>query len=136
MASDVIELRLPPDPQYLGVLRATTGVIAGDMSFNYDQIIQLRTAVGEAFELAIKSITKIKQDSKVGQLIVRFAIEPDRLEIRVPAPTGYTTYHLTEDEMESRALLASLVDELEFGAGAAGEPMVHMVKYKVAGEAL
>ena len=48
MANDVFELRLPPKSQYVSILRATVGVIAGNMSFNYDEIIQIRTAVSEA----------------------------------------------------------------------------------------
>ena len=34
--ADVIEIQLPPSSEYLAVVRATIGVIAGNMSFNYD----------------------------------------------------------------------------------------------------
>ena len=37
-AHDTIELRLPAKADYLPVLRATVGVIAGTMSFDYDKI--------------------------------------------------------------------------------------------------
>ena len=57
MTNDVIEVRLPPKPEYLPVIRAAVGVIVGTMFFNYDEIIQIRVAAAEAFELAIRQIT-------------------------------------------------------------------------------
>ena len=133
MTKDVIELRLPPNAQYLPVFRATIGVIAGAMSFNYDQIVQLRVAVSEAFDLAIKYVTRV---SEVNALAVRFTVEPDKLEILIPPPESYVGHGdsqgESEEEKESKVLLESLMDELEFGAGDPGKPIVRMVKYQSA----
>ncbi len=56
--SDVIEIKLPPSSEYLAVVRATIGVIAGNMSFNYDEVIQLRVAASEVFSLAMEWISQ------------------------------------------------------------------------------
>ena len=132
MTGDVIELRLPPNTDYLPVLRATLGVIAGRMSFNYDEIVQLRTAASEAFDMAIRYTAQSGLLPGLTELTVRFVVGSNRLELLIPPPAGYTyTGHLvTEQDRESQALLESLVDELEFGVAEAGGPMVQIVKYK------
>ena len=134
MTNDVIELRLPPKLEYLPVLRAIIGVVAGGISFNYDEIVQLRIAVSEAFELAIKYVSSDARTLGVNELAVRFVVGSNRIEISIPAPGEYPGYLNTEEEKESQALLRSLADELAFGGGAADQPIVRMVKYRSAGE--
>ena len=132
MSNDVIELRLPPRPEYISVLRAAVGVVAGAMSFTYDDIVQLRVAVSEAFELAIKYVARAERGSDVGQLIVCFEVGPDKLAIQIPAPAGYTAHLDYEEEKESYALLRSLMDELEFGVD--GKHVIQMAKHRPAGQ--
>ncbi len=143
--TDSIEMRLPPKPEYLSVLRAAIGVIAGDMSFNYDEIIQLRVAVSEAFQMTIRQVPQEPQVSTAVGLVVHLTVEPDNIEIVIFKLQNYTSClpHLganqippdTEEEIESRALLESLMDEVEVGREAAGEPLIRMVKYKAATKA-
>lgn len=127
---DVIELRLPLKPEYLSVPRATTGVVARSISFNYDEIIQLRVAVSEIFDLAIKYVTPEGGGSEVNELDVRFSVHPDKIEILIVGPKDYTSYLNEEEGKESLALLKSLMDEVEFSTEVAGKSVVRMVKYK------
>ena len=117
MTTDVIELRVPPKAQFLPVIRANIGVIAGGVSFDYDQIIQLRTAVAEAFEIAIGCVSQGEPSTPPQEVVVTSdgPYEP---------PSG------GEEGLEIRALLESLVDQLEMGSGAPGTPIVRMAKYK------
>ncbi len=143
--TDSIEMRLPPKPEYLSVLRAAIGVIAGDMSFNYDEIIQLRVAVSEAFQVTIRQVPQEPQVSTAVGLVVQLTVEPDNIEIVIFKLQDYTSCSPrlganqllpgTEEEIESRALLESLMDEVEVGRVAAGEPLIRMVKYKAAAKA-
>lgn len=133
MANDVFELRLPPKSQYVSILRATVGVIAGNMSFNYDEIIQIRTAVSEAFDLAIRYVAGRVPAAEVNELSFQFAMEDEKLEIMIPSPLDSLHPVLNEENEESQALLDSLVDELEFGSGAAGKPLIRMVKHMSTG---
>ena len=128
--NDTIELQLPLISEYLTVLRATTGVVAGVVSFNYDEIMQLRVAVSEVFNLAIKHITRRIGVSEVSEMAIRFLGYPDRIEILMAGPKDYTGYLNKEKGKESLALLRSLMDEVEFGAESAGKSLVRMVKYK------
>ena len=127
--SDVIEIKLPPSSEYLAVVRAMIGVIAGNMSFNYDEVIQLRVAASEVFNLAMEWVSQDAAASATRELALQFIVEGNKLEILVPNQISYAV-SLTGDEMvESRALLESLMDEVEFGGGANQEPMLRADKY-------
>ena len=129
MSEDVIELRLPSKPDYLPVLRATVGVIAGSISFTYDEIVQLRIAVSEAFDLAIKCIARGGGASTPNDLAVRFLVRPRRLEVLIPVSGQHLGALDTQEDLESKALLRSLADELEFGGGDSDRPLVRLVKH-------
>ena len=130
--SDVIEVRLPLKDDYLSVLRATVGVIAGEMSFNYDEIIQLRVAISEAFSMAVRWYTEAEPIPASMELAVRFIVEPDRLEILIPNPGNDQTPPALDEEIEGQALLESLMDEVEFGGRESGKALVRMAKHKSA----
>ena len=132
--TDVIELRLPPRSEYLTLMRAAVGVISGGMSFNYDEIIQLRVAISEAVQMATQWATEEEIEATGAQLVVRFTIDPDRLAILLTVPEELARPITVDPDEEGLALLQSLVDEVEFGGGAAGEPLIRMVKYKPAVE--
>ena len=132
--TDVIELRLPPRSEYLTLVRATVGVISGGMSFNYDEIIQLRVAVSEAVQMATNWVTQEEIEATGAQLVVRFTVKPDRLTILLTVPEGLSHPVTAQPDEEGLALLQSLTDEVEFGGGAAGELLIRMVKYKPAVE--
>ena len=128
--SDVIELRLPPRVAYQSVLRALIGVIAGDLSFNYDEIIQLRVAVSEAFQWTIRRAERTGREFSPTEITVRFETEPDKVWVSIPAWTGVPTDMTTVEDAESQALLESLVDEIFLSEGNNGEYLLSMVKFK------
>ena len=127
LTSDEVRLKLPLKPEYLPVLRATVGVIAGAMNFNYDQIVQLRVAVSEVFDLAISGLTGQMSIPDVTELDVSFSAGQGRLEIEmVPDTQGGRGINLPDHE-ESQALLDSLVDQAEPCLDNIG---VRMIKYR------
>ncbi len=130
MTTDVIELRVPPKAQFLPVIRANIGVIAGGVSFDYDQIIQLRTAVAEAFEIAIGCVSQGEPSTPPQEVVVRFSVNAGGIEVLVTSDGPYEPPSGGEEGLEIRALLESLVDQLEMGSGAPGTPIVRMAKYK------
>jgi serine/threonine-protein kinase RsbW len=71
------ELRLPADSAYVAVLRMTTAGLAARLDFTLDDIEDLRMAVGEA------SAILLERARPGGQLISRFRLEDDRIEVRV-----------------------------------------------------
>lgn len=127
LPGDVVELRLPARPEYVSVLRGAAGIIAGEMSFDYDEVLHLRVAVSEAFLMAV---SRVATGEGIGELTVRFIVGASGLEMLIPAPPAYSYNPYDEAEMEYRALLHTLVDQLELGSGADGEPIIRILKHK------
>ncbi len=132
MTNDVVQLQLPLKPEYLAVLRSTTGVIAGALSFNYDEIMDLRVAVSEAFNLAIKHFVRQEQISDTNELGVLFRVRPDAIEILLTGRMGYPSHRDSGEWHESNAVLKSLMDEVEFSVQATGNTVLRIVKYRSA----
>ena len=122
---DSIRSRLPLKSEYLPVLRMASGVIAGVMSFRYDEIVQLRVAVSEAFSIAVKNTSGEMGSEQTDEVEFRFTVSPESLEVQVLSQANILVDLDSEDAEESRALLESLMDEVELG----GEQyLVRMVK--------
>ena len=130
--SDIIELRVPPKLEHQSVARAAVGVIAGGLSFNYDEIIQLRVAVSEAFEIMLRRVQRTSPESKPSEVIIRFHTGTDGIEVLIPGWPAIPGHAATEEEAESQALLESLMDEITIDGGNQVEPMVRMLKRKEA----
>ena len=130
--TDALELRLPSKSEYLPVVRAAIGVVAGGMDFNYDGIVQLRVAVSEAFDLAVKRAWQGTPSSSPKELVVRITVALESLEIVIPKTRDMAGRLASEDEVESEALLKSLMDEVEIDGEDSQDAFVRMVKYKTA----
>ncbi len=124
---DIIELRLPLKLEYLSVIRATVGVIAGTLDFTYDEVMQFRVALSEIFELATH-LAEHESEDDPGDILFRFEPQPDGLGlgVRVGASVNVVRDLVAEDQDESRALLDSLMDDVEFDT----DGTVHLVKYR------
>lgn len=127
--ADIIEVRLPINSDYLPLLRANVGVIAGIMLFNYDEILQLRVAVSEAFNLAIRWANKEGDD----EVLMRFVVKTNEIEILITGRRGFIGKIDAEQEVESFATLKALMDQVRFGDGAQNEPMIRMTKTNTTG---
>jgi anti-sigma regulatory factor (Ser/Thr protein kinase) len=113
--SDTVELRLPATSVYVPVLRATVGVVAGTMSFSYDEILHLRVAASEAFDLITRRLQQVEVSPRDNILSIRFVVGADGLEIVMMGPEGSAGPTESAEEEESRAVLRSLVDVVEIG---------------------
>ena len=122
---DVIELRLPLKLEYLNVVRATVGVIAGTLDFTYDEVMQFRVALSEIFELATHLAEHEGADDPE-HISFHFEPQPDGLGVRVGAGVNVVRDLVGEDHDEGRALLDSLMDSVEFDS----DGTVHLVKYR------
>ncbi len=127
---DIVELRLPLKLEYLNVIRATVGVIAGTLDFTYDEVMQFRVALSEIFELATH-LAEHESPDYPGDISFRFEPQPDGLGVRVGAAVNVVRDLVAEDQDESRALLDSLMDSVEFDT----DGTVHMMKYRSTREA-
>ena len=133
LADNTVALRLPARSDYLSVLRATVGVVAGNMSFTYDELVQLRVAASEAFGLALKHLAQGHGSPEVSSVTVYLVVGAEALEVLVTDPGFRPGPVESAEEAESRAVLESLVDTVEFGVEAAGERVIRLVKRRPGG---
>lgn len=131
---DMIELRLPRKPEYVSVARLSIAGIAGRMNFSYDEVEDIKLAVGEACTSAIQETPAAYASTPV---IVRCENDPEAIYIEVINPRvkreGLSEEEGGEEPI-SRLLMEVLMDEVEVSEGADGMTHVRMVKYAVKDE--
>ncbi len=125
---DVIDLRLPPKAAYRTALRAILGAIAATVAFNYDEIMQLRIAVSEAFDMAVRHMAQRPQAPEGAGVDIRFVITADTIEFTVSAPFDSGEIQGDEPDLESQGLLRGMMDEVDLGPGTDNMTVVRAVK--------
>lgn len=104
-----IELKIPGRPDYVVVVRLAAAAVAGRMGLSYDDIEDLKVAVGEACSAAILTGTPT--------VSVSFVIAQDRLEVQIAhRPTKGARPRDTE---LNRLLMQVLMDEVDTRADGA-----------------
>ena len=79
-----VELHIPSRPEYVGVARLAILGVASRMRFSYDEVEDIRLAVGEACTRSIDRLDGAQADSQSIQL--RCLIDANRLTIEVRNP--------------------------------------------------
>jgi serine/threonine-protein kinase RsbW len=79
-AYDYIEMKIPAQPEYVGVVRLTVSGIANRMGYSYDEIEDIKIAVSEACTNAVTHAYKSEED---GQITIGCRAYEDRLEVMV-----------------------------------------------------
>ncbi len=129
-AAEIVEVTIPPKPEFVSVARLTAATVAARQSFTYDEIEDLKIAVSEACAALIVAGTEGTP------LTLRFAWEADALEIRIEtggpgvelaAVSPQTKQPLDETRL-GVFLMQCLVDEVDVGRGAQGKAGLRLVK--------
>jgi serine/threonine-protein kinase RsbW len=133
--SDTVELVIPCRPEYVGVARLAVLGIASRMPFSYDEVEDVRLAVGEACTHAVERAgsaeAKIKIVSNVDAHSLVIEVSDDVPSGTEPAPPSEDAQLLGEgvDTQGLGALLMEiLVDEVKIESGTAGT-RVRLTKY-------
>src|SRR5262245_7369306 len=83
-----VELCIPARPEYVGVARLAIRGVASRIRFSYDEVEDVRLAVGEA---CTSVLDRIDGDSEAPPIRIRCLIDPGKLTVEVhdlvPAPT-------------------------------------------------
>jgi serine/threonine-protein kinase RsbW len=137
----VVELTIPGKPEYVGVARLAILGVASRMRFSYDEVEDIRLAVGEACTTAIERATGGQTPSQ--DVRVRCLIDPTRLVVEVTdsaaASSPAEQPPVPESVLEERSLGGVLIRILMDDVQITQEPesrrhVVRMTKY-VAGAA-
>src|SRR3954452_25045352 len=81
----IVELSIPSRPEYVGVARLAILGVASRMRFSYDEVEDIRLAVGEA---CTRSIDRLNGglEPEDHRICLRCLIDPTRLTIEVQNP--------------------------------------------------
>ena len=131
-----VELHIPSRPEYVGVARLAILGVASRMRFSYDEVEDIRLAVGEA---CTRSIDRLDGTGTDGHSIrLRCLIDANRLTIEVqnplvtapPRDSNPDILGLPPEGDLSGVLIRILMDEVHTEERPAeGVHVVRMVKY-------
>lgn len=133
--SSVVELKIPSKPEFVGVARLTILGVASRMPFTYDEVEDIRLAVGEACTTAVERAKR--SNNPDGEITIMSEICGNKLMIRVkddagPAPqvpkVAESPAELDEQGLGA-LLMELLVDEFKVESTPEGGTLVSMVKY-------
>lgn len=128
----VVELKIPCKPEYVGVARLAILGVASRMKFSYDQVEDVRLAVGEACTTSVEWAAKNHRQET--DIVVRSAITDTKLTVDIIDRAGerqeLPAEHDKEPDQESLGalLITLLVDEVTVTPNNGGTH-VKMVKY-------
>ena len=128
----VVELKIPCKPEYVGVARLAILGVASRMRFSYDQVEDVRLAVGEACTTAVEWATKNnRQDADI---VVTSRITDSELTVDIVDNSGHREEPAAEETKDidpqnlGALLITLLVDEVTM-TPVNGGTRVKMVKY-------
>ncbi len=135
--SSVVTLTIPCAAEYVGTARLTILGVASRMGFSYDQVEDIRLAVGEACSNAIARADAVSQKS-APTITIRSHVEPTQLVVEIEdsvANTGGENAEMDKtagDDVNSAELgallMEILVDEVTLETSATGT-QVRLTKY-------
>lgn len=84
--AELIEMKVPARPEYVGVVRLTVSGIANRLGYTYDDIEDIKIAIAEACTNVVNHAypTEVEQDS----MHISFAVFENRLELTVADQGG------------------------------------------------
>jgi serine/threonine-protein kinase RsbW len=132
----VVELTIPGKPEYVGVARLAILGVASRMRFSYDEVEDIRLAVGEACTTAIERANGAAVTAQ--EVRIRCVIDPGRLVVEVSdnaAPAAASdTPNLNSEGLDERGLggvlIRILMDDVQSIEDAEpGRRGVRMIKY-------
>lgn len=128
-----VELNIPSRPEYVGVARLAILGVASRMRFSYDEVEDIRLAVGEA---CTRSIDRLNGGAEGQPINLRCLIDANRLTIEVRSvisktpPIAAEPDNLDAEKGLSDVLIRILMDEVETEERAdEGMYVLRMVKY-------
>jgi serine/threonine-protein kinase RsbW len=127
----VVELKIPARPEYVGVARLAILGVASRMRFSYDEVEDVRLAVGEACTTSVEWAAKNKREDT--DITVRSTITDTTLTVEIldqAGPRQETPEPSSEPNPESLGalLITLLVDEVNIDPIDNGTK-VQMIKY-------
>jgi serine/threonine-protein kinase RsbW len=128
----VVELRIPARPEYVGVARLAILGVASRMRFSYDEVEDIRLAVGEACTTAVEWAAKNKRQDT--EILVKSSITESTLTVEIVDKAGHReeppepATREPDPESLGALLITLLVDEVNVSP-CDGGTCIKMIKY-------
>lgn len=127
----VVEISIPCRAEYVGVARLAILGVASRMRFSYDEVEDIRLAVGEACASAIDRCKRKSESSE--KISILCEVEENKLTVEVSdtggAPSEKPQEEVTDEQSLGALLMGLLVDEVETESTSEGVNRIRMVKY-------
>ncbi len=130
---DKVELRIPGRPEFVSVARLAVSAVASRMVFDFEDLDDIKLAVGEACTNAIQHASPRQLD----EIVIECALQPERLVIEVRDrgvgfdPSGCPK-EVEPEELPSHGygllLIQALMDEVECKSSPGEGTLVRMIK--------
>ena len=127
-----VELKIPCKPEYVGVARLAILGVASRMKFSYDEVEDVRLAVGEACTTSVEWAERNAQTES--SIILSSEVDADKLTVDIFDKAGPRKISNSDGDAEQEPenlgalLITLLVDEVTV-APQEGGTHVRMVKY-------
>lgn len=105
MERDLIELKVPNKPDYVGVIRLTTSAIGSNMGLNIEEIEDLKVSISEACNNAL---------GKSENFVIKYELNNEKLEIFVENVSEKDTNDSSKEKKLGILIIKSLMDEVYF----------------------
>jgi len=131
----IVELSIPSRPEYVGVARLAILGVASRMRFSYDEVEDIRLAVGEA---CTSVLDRVEGQAEAPPIEIRCLIDPGKLTVEVTdrvsadarAAPDASGGGGPDDVQLGGVLIRILMDEVTADDnGGAGTHTIRMVKY-------
>jgi serine/threonine-protein kinase RsbW len=110
--TDVIEMKIPAKPEYVGVVRLTVSGVANRLGYSYDDIEDIKIAVAEACTNVVNHAYEENQTEN--DMHLNFSVYEDRLELIVADRGGKIDVQKLKNE-RGPLNSAKSIDELKQG---------------------
>ncbi|NUR29602.1 MAG: anti-sigma regulatory factor [Catenulispora sp.] len=107
--ADTVLIRVPPDPDYLPVIRSASAHVGTKLGCTLAEVSDLRLAVDEACGLLLRHTVRDPQAGAEGDLECRFVLEGPALRVLLSVPARDAAQ--PEDDEFGWTILTALVDD-------------------------
>jgi len=129
--NEVVSIKLPSKPEYVSIARLTASVLANNIGFDFEEIEDIKVAVGEACNNAVlhSGIEK--------EFDISFSVQSNKFEVSIEDyGHGFSMKEYHEPDLEHPKvgglgifIMKSLMDEVEFISNPDKGTLIKLVKY-------
>jgi serine/threonine-protein kinase RsbW len=132
--SEIITIQLPSKAEYVSIARLTTSVIANNSGFDFEEIEDIKVAVGEACNNAV-----LHSNNEEERYTINFTVSENKFEVEIiDEGVGFDMKAYHEPDLEHPKvgglgifIMKSLMDEVEVVSSPEKGTAIKLIKHIV-----